>query len=161
MSNKVGRWSWEAGRSLTLGQRRVSVLAAYLGYLGMVTVWYLSSRMGSARLFFLVIPFGLFMLAGLAVLFTSWVWHAANEPDAALDERQQRVRDRAYLYSYRGIAGVAVLATVYGGLAWDNGLWLPNTWNQVQAVVWGILLLAMTLPSAVIAWTEPELPLEV
>ena len=146
------------GKSMNQLRRRGAVLAAYGGYLGLVVAWYLARRLDSMPLFMLVLPLSIVLLVGLAVLFTSWVWHAANQPDPELDERQLRVRDRAYLQSYRVLAGATVVATVYGALAWDNGLWLPGTWNQVQALVWGVLLLTMTLPAAVIAWTEPDLP---
>ena len=100
------------------------------------------------------------MLYGLMTLFTSWVWHAANNPDHDLDERQQRVRDRAYLYGYRGLGSAVVVVSVYAGIAFDNAWWLPTTWNQVQAVVWGVLLLAVTLPTAILAWIEPDAPSE-
>ncbi len=137
-------------------RRRAAVLAAYLGYLSMISVWYVASARESAGLFILVSVLAVVMLAGLVLLFTSWVWYAANSPDPSLDERQQRVRDRAYLHSYQLFAGAVTLAGLYAGIAWDNGWWLPSTWNQVQAAMWGLLLLAMTLPAAVVAWTEPE-----
>ena len=104
------------------------------------------------------------MLAGMSGLLAPRIWRAANEPDDALDEREQRVRDRAYLRSYQALAALVVLGGVYAALAWDTrarwGLWLPQTWNEVQAVFCGLLLLAMTLPAAVIGWTEPDLPVE-
>lgn len=148
------------GLSHTRQRRRAAVVATYLGYLAMSGAWYVASAQRSAGLFVLVLVLGVVMLTGLAVLLTSWVWYAANETTAKLDERQQQVRDRAYLHSYRLFAGIVTLVAVYGGLAWDTGLWLPQTWNQVQAVVWGVLLAAMTLPSAVVAWTAPDAPAE-
>lgn len=146
------------GQSLSRQRRRLAVLATYLGYPLMTGLWYFAAETRSAGLFVLVIGLALATLYGLVTLFTSWVWYAANNPDQQLDERQQRVRDRAYLYGYRGLAVVVVLVSVYAGIAFDNGWWLPTTWNQVQAVVWGVLLLALTLPTAILAWIEPDAP---
>lgn len=151
---------WMTKRSLMQRWRRGAVVATYGGYLTMVSVWYVASRWASAGLFLLVIAIALLMLLGLALLLTSWVWHAANEPDAQLDERQLQVRNRAYLHSYQGVATVLVLCAFYGALAWDNGWWLPQTWNQIQSIMWGVLLLALTLPAAVIAWTQPDVVLD-
>lgn len=145
------------GHSLTRLRRRSAVVATYLGYLAMVSVWYLASAYQSVGLFILVSLLGLLMLSGLGVLVTSWVWNAANAPDPNLDERQRRVRDRAYLHSYQAFAGSVTAMGFYAAIAWDNGWWLPATWNQVQAVMWGVLLLALTLPAAIVAWTEPDL----
>ncbi len=158
-------WMVPPKDSLGRGWRRGVVLTTYGGYLACVGVWALARGLASAWsfwVFLLVIPLALVTLAGLSVLVTSWIWDAANQPDAVLDERQQRVRDRAYLHSYQGLAAVFTLAAVYGAIAWDSqaklGLWLPSTWNQVQAVLWGVLLLCITLPAAVVAWTAPDLP---
>lgn len=146
--------------SLTRTRRRLAVLASYAGYVVLMLVWYAAAARHSLALYVLVALLALVMLSGFVVLLTSWVWHAANEPDASLDERQQRIRDRAYLQSYRGLAGLLALVAVYAGIAWDTGWWLPQTENQVQAVVWAVLLITMTLPAAVVAWTEPDLPYE-
>jgi hypothetical protein len=156
-----GHWNGTFSTILTRRSRRGAVLAAYGGYLTMTGIWYLARRVDSLALWLLVIPLALVLMTGLAVLLTSSVWHAANEPDPHLDERQQRVRDRAYLQSYRLLASLTSLAVLYGGLAWDNAWWLPSTWNQVQALVWGVLLLTLTLPAAVVAWTEPDPPAEI
>ena len=120
-------------------------------------MWSVAAEARSAGLFLLVSIFAIIMLSGIVVLVTSWVWSAANAPDPELDERQLRVRDRAYLHSYQAFAGLITAAGCYAGVAWDQGWWLPNTWNQVQAVVWGVLVLALTLPASVVAWTARDL----
>ncbi len=146
------------GSARTRTHRRIAVLATYLGYLAMIGVWFVASSYRSVGLFIVVSVLGIVMLSGLGVLLTSWIWSAANAPDPELDERQQRVRDRAYLHSYQTFAGLVTLAGFYAAVAWDNGWWLPATWNHVQAVMWGVLLLALTLPAAVVAWREPDMP---
>ena len=152
-------------RALTHPWRRAGVVAAYGGYAAFVAVFWLSRQFdGPARhwIFALTIPTALVLLAGFVGLLASWVWIAANSPDAALDERQQRVRDRAYLHGYQALGATIVFGGIYALLAWDTraklGLWLPRTWNETQAVFWGLFLLALTLPTAIIAWTEPDLP---
>jgi hypothetical protein len=37
-------------------------------------------------------------------------------------------------------------------------LWVPAGWNQYHAVLWRLLVLGTTFPSAYMAWTEPDLP---
>ena len=49
------------------------------------------------------------------------------------------------------------MVPLYAMIGLDNGWWLPRTFNELQAVFWGALLLASTLPSAILAWTEPDL----
>ena len=60
------------------------------------------------------------------------------------------------MISYQIIAGAFGLAVTYGTMALDFGWWLPSTSDRLQAVLWGIVLLTMTLPSAVVAWIEPD-----
>jgi hypothetical protein len=78
----------------------------------------------------------------------------ANAPDAALDEREVRVRDRAYLQAHR--IGTAALFVV--GVAVVPLVGLDQT-ISVEVVVDVMLSLAMAilaLPAAVVAWTEPD-----
>lgn len=50
-----------------------------------------------------------------------------------------------------------MLSMTYAAVVADSGFgWLPRTWNEVQAVMWGVILLTWTLPTAVVAWTEPD-----
>ena len=60
------------------------------------------------------------------------------------------------MISYQIIAGIFGLSVAYGTMALDFGWWLPSTFDRLQAVLWGIVLLTMTLPSAVVAWIEPD-----
>lgn len=151
----------------TRRRRRLAVAATYGGYIALVVIWRFSRHVDTPWqpwVFALTIPAALIALVGLGGLLTSQLWRAANEPDDVLDEREQRVRDRAYLHSYQVLAAIVVVGGAYISVAWDTharlGLWLPQTWNEVQAIFWGLLLLAATLPVAVIGWTEPDLPAE-
>jgi hypothetical protein len=87
--------------------------------------------------------------------------HLAQAPDDQLDERQIRVRDRAYLESYRAfvavtLLGLAALAIIPDLI--DQPITL--TYDVVQWLVMGAILLSLILPSAVVAWNEPDLAAE-
>ncbi|HZU13282.1 MAG TPA: hypothetical protein VFB58_10625 [Chloroflexota bacterium] len=84
----------------------------------------------------------------------------AVAPDSSLDERQARVRDYAYRLTHR------VLAVAFGLPLWLLFLrsspssvpgWLHDALGNGGLVVVYLELLFF-LPTAVIAWTEPDLP---
>ncbi len=85
----------------------------------------------------------------------------ADLPDEYLDERQARVRDRAYLEAYRWFASITLLAAT-AALIWfvatsENDLVTVDiTWAGAMAVFWTFEGLALTLPSIVIALREPD-----
>lgn len=85
----------------------------------------------------------------------------ADLPDEYLDERQARVRDRAYLEAYRWFASITLLAATLA-LIWfvatsENDLVTVDiTWAGAMAVFWTFEGLALTLPSIVIALREPD-----
>jgi hypothetical protein len=80
----------------------------------------------------------------------------ADAPDELIDERQQRIRDNAYLVSYRILAaGLSVPLVAF--LLWAE--W--SDWNveaftdsSMTGIVLAYMFLIATLPSAVIAWGE-------
>jgi len=132
------------------------VVATYGGYLALVGVGVVLGRLGSGWASLPPILFGVAGFAGWMLLRRA-VETTADLPDDALDERQRAVRDRAYLVAYRFVDAIFFAAAVYGALAWDTGLlWLPDDWVAVQACVWAVFLLVTTLPSAALAWAEPE-----
>jgi len=144
-------------RSRTL--RRRSVLAAYGGLLGWVAWSWLNLRIDPATW----IKAGIFLaiavhFVGLAVLASArgGVWKLANEPDARLDERQRAVRDRAYRRGYALLGAAVVLAATYLALALAFGWPLPRSTGAVQMVLWTVIVVTITIPAAVLAWTEPD-----
>jgi tryptophan-rich sensory protein len=83
----------------------------------------------------------------------------AHVPDAQLDERQIAIRDRAYLVSYRILATFMLLGIFALSIAPDVlDRPLVVTFETMQPLMWGALLYSLILPSAVIAWQEPDLP---
>ncbi len=85
------------------------------------------------------------------------LWNLGNAPDKDLDERQVQVRNNAYRHAYTVMASLVVLFGLYYAIALDKEvLWIPQTYDQASYFLWGAILLTMTLPSAILAWTEPE-----
>lgn len=84
----------------------------------------------------------------------------ADLPDRFLDERQQALRNRAYVSSYR------ILGSIVGGLATigliafvivseNDSATVTTTWDQGIGAVLSLTLLISLLPTMVIAWCDP------
>ncbi len=85
----------------------------------------------------------------------------ADLPEEYLDERQVRVRDRAYVDAYRWFAGFTLLAAtillVWFVVVSENDVATVEIgWGQAMAVFWAFEGLALTLPSMVLAIREPH-----
>lgn len=85
----------------------------------------------------------------------------ADLPEEYLDERQVRVRDRAYLDAYRWFSGLtllgATLVLVWFVMVSDNDVaTVTISWGTAMAVFWAFEGLALTLPSIVLALQEPD-----
>jgi len=81
--------------------------------------------------------------------------NAPNIRESVLDERQRQRRNDAIQRSFPAIGMFTALCLVYVILtdslapAWRNA-------TVTQALFWAIFLLCVSLPSAIIAWTEPD-----
>lgn len=136
--------------------RRLPVPAIFAGYLATVAA-------------VIVLPgawwwvFG--VLASLAALIRLQrvTRNLSNRVDALADERERRVRDHAHRLAYwmmAGVIGALCGAPIGAAIAtWQEGgapvLTLPLLPTVLAA--WGLFLLWLALPSAVIAFTEREL----
>jgi hypothetical protein len=80
----------------------------------------------------------------------------ADAPDELIDERQQRIRDNAYLVSYRILAaGLSVpLVALLLWAEWSDWNVEAFTDTSLTGIVLAYMFLITTLPSAVIAWGE-------
>jgi hypothetical protein len=97
---------------------------------------------------------GYFLLVTLTKRFRA----AAPGTDDEADEREARVRDQAGAKAYRYVSTAVLL-----GLGWlevtagDPKVRTPRTtgdWSLVAAV---FMLFALTLPQALVAWSEPDI----
>ncbi|MGV3519527.1 hypothetical protein [Luteitalea sp.] len=81
----------------------------------------------------------------------------ADLPDAYVDERMRQVRNAHYRTAYALLSGVTVLPLLVLYMAADAGRvqFVPQS-RHLLALFWGVQLLALTLPSILVAWNEPE-----
>lgn len=74
------------------------------------------------------------------------------------DERQRAIRQHAQALSYQILGPVIVFVTLY--LMFARRLleqaWLPSSAIEQVALLGGFALVFSTLPSAVVAWSEPD-----
>ena len=74
------------------------------------------------------------------------------------DERQRAIREHAQAVSYRilgPVVGVVALYLLFARSVFDAA-WLPSSSTEQVMLLAGLALLFSTLPSAVIAWSEPD-----
>lgn len=143
---------------LSRAARRGLVIACYGGYATMCLAW---SVLPHPWRWLAVVPLGLAAVMAMGMLLMPALLGTSDGADGELDERQLARRNAGYLNAYRLLAGTVTLAAIYAYIAADAErlrLWLPRTDNELNATFWGFWLLALTLPAAVIAWTEPEEP---
>jgi hypothetical protein len=140
--------------------RRVLVVGVLAGYPLFVAAWVGLPELGVTGLVWTIVVAGLglgVMLGALGLY--QFQASMAHVPDAQLDERQIGIRDRAYLVSYRILATLMLLGIFAFSIAPDVlDRPLAVTFETMQPLMWGALLYSLILPSAVIAWQEPDLP---
>lgn len=140
---------------LPLVRRRARVLTTYLGYLSMTLAW---SFIEKPWHWILVVLLGvLTLLAFSGLLQPRSKLGTSDGLDQELDERQLQIRNVGYLNAYRGLGFLVVLFAIYYYIAGDTGWWLPTTELERTAFFWGTWGVALSLPTAILAWTEPDL----
>jgi uncharacterized membrane protein len=77
--------------------------------------------------------------------------------DAELDERLVQIRNAAFRTAFRVFAGVALIGWLVSIAAMQ---WQPNDQGFLNAILifFAVTLLASTLPTAIVAWREPDPP---
>jgi hypothetical protein len=142
---------------ISQGRRRGSVLLLFLGY-GSAVALALWPRVEREVVWSVLLgALGLVALLGLFGLLRAR--RVLIQGSGVLDERQRGVRDRAYFVAYRFLSAVASVVAVYlclAGVGWISALHLTGT--AAVLLAGGMVLLSLTLPSAIIAWTEPDPP---
>jgi apolipoprotein N-acyltransferase len=137
----------ETRRALVVLEFVCTVVAVVLGVLGIVWI----------NTWFLVLGALPAMLAA-AVAHTRLAMSIQNIAQVSvrtLDERQRDARDRAFSRSL-GIVGATLGALfAYALLALFFDLWTPGP-SSLWLVLWLPMQLCFGLPTAIIAWTEPD-----
>jgi len=81
----------------------------------------------------------------------------ADDVDTQLDERQVALRNAASLDAFRVVATSLLLGIIWVALGVDKSLWwVPKTYNEWNMVFWGAIVMTLALPSAFLAWREPD-----
>lgn len=153
-------------RNSGLERRRLWVAVMYVGLAG----WTISSLMIGLPYVEDVIPAWTFYsvtmvfaatgaLGFLFTVFTSThVSHGlkdSSEPqNRELDERQRAVWDRASRKAYLIVMGILPVAAIYWGTIWPLSSVIDE--NVMGLLSLAIFLLALSLPNAIVAWTEPD-----
>ena len=141
------------------GQRRLLVAAIYLGLVTYVvealmaeSTWWLSVVGFFGFFATIVIHFSLLL---------PFTQRIADEKESKLDERQAAVRNRAHRTAYQILGSVVMLALVYTSISlgyFSNQLWTPEiTADNASTIAMGAVFFIITLPTAIIAWNEPDL----
>ncbi len=130
--------------------RRLACVATYVGYLLIVGSLWVGSQFGSLPIALAAIPAAMFLVTRW------WVPNEVAKPYSAdkLDERELQVRNQAFFRSYQIIAGLTALGLIYEQLAVEHPH--PSSERPMRALVWGFLLLSITLPHAFIAWQDSD-----
>jgi hypothetical protein len=110
-------------------------------------------------------PFSLTMILVAANVIIQGVWVGRRTiistptlVDAELDERLVQIRNAAFRTAFRVFAGVALIGWI---VAMEAMQLQPNDAGRLNAwlIFFGVALLANTLPTAIVAWREPD-PIE-
>lgn len=137
--------------------RRRDVVLLFVGYpLG---TWVLLETLAGTPFFGLAhIGLVLVLLIGLAIRRVGRVGKAiADDTDARLDERQLALRNSAYTDAYRLVSGCIVLGCIAIAIGSDlKQPWVPSGYEEWNAIVWGLFIYLTSLPSAILAWREPD-----
>ncbi len=138
--------------------RRFACVATYLGYILLIAALYTAFELRS-------IVWALGAIPGLLLMgYGWWVLNQVAAPYSTdqTDERQTQVRNQAFFRAYQVIAGLSLIFLFYLDEApqlaakkgWD--LWLPQPGQDFQPIIFGYLLVTITLPHAFIAWQDPD-----
>lgn len=141
-------------------RRRFAVVTLYLGYLAGLLFCLLTFRgfLPHGLGMVLMIVSGLGVLLGLIGVMQSRATLFLGSIEM-LDERQRAIRDRAYYSAYRALSVIGVGGVLY--LALVQLRRLPQVQlgsGEAMLLAGGAVLLLLTLPSAIMAWTEPDPP---
>jgi hypothetical protein len=156
------KWRRQAQTPATRAGRR-RVVAALYGALAATVVAMAIPNVPRSSAWWL--PFAMVLLASILVTIGSAVvlyrtgQRLGDDEDAKLDERQRAVRDRAYLRAYRMVGTLLIVLVQYMVIAPGFGWPLPERVHWA-ILSWSVMLFTVTLPSAILAWTEPEVEVE-
>lgn len=135
--------------------RKLTILSVYGAYVALVAGIVF---MGGKQLMLPAFPAALFAVAAWIGVGVIWshksYWRLANSPASELDEREAQAQRVAYWTAY--VTFMTVVFTGLVALSFGSDIMRVKTWDvsDVSALVWGVFLLGLTLPTAVVMWTH-------
>ncbi|HZG07479.1 MAG TPA: hypothetical protein VEZ70_00700 [Allosphingosinicella sp.] len=141
-------------RSLSAAVRKSTVLVMYGAYGVACVLWVFAEGLRTLPIAISVVALLLLSLGALILLFQKtryWKW--GNSPDAELDEFQISSRNAAYKNAYIIVASVSLLVMFAARIGYDVTQ-ITVTESAGEILFWGWFLLVLTLPAALLAWTE-------
>lgn len=155
LNRPLGNVYWPVGQ----GWRRMFVLLAYLGHAALVVLWTLLPSRGqldNPTLGFAdwATVFGSILVGASYFLMTITTNRIASKSDSLLDERQKELRDNAHRHAYYIFGSTIFLLCIL--ITGDN------RWGAVEipGAFFFAIIAYLTLPTALVAWLEPNPPKE-
>lgn len=143
-----------------LARRRRLVLMAGIGYalfLSMVALASVVSLPDAVLIAGSLVGLVLAFMGGIQLMKPSHLGLPEGRA-AHLDERQWQRLSQAHILAYRLLGALFLLAVFYFLLAFKNGhLPIPRSDFAWFSVYLGAILFVPALPTAILAWTEPDL----
>ena len=90
------------------------------------------------------------------ILFRPYALGLPHAEAPELDERQFGILNRSQVSAYRIVSFLFLVVTLYISAASNFGLPLPTNTYIWQVLYFGVTLLVLTLPTAILAWTEAD-----
>lgn len=135
--------------------RQLTIIGIYGAYAALA---FFILALGGKQMMLPAIPPALFGVAawiGVGIIASHKnYWRLANAPASELDEREVHARLSAYWAAYVTFTSVVFVGLV--ALSLGSDFMRVKSWdvNDVSALVWGIFLAGITLPTAVVMWTH-------
>lgn len=155
LADAIPSQGWLAARA----HRRLLVVSTYTGLI-LGAVGDIFARWNSGSGLPALSMAGLLFFAGAAGSLVLVVRFSQGARDPQIDERQRAVRDRSYRLAYQVlIAGYCIIlfGVSFLQLAFEYDL-VAGLASSSTTVMSFLLILLMTLPSAMAAWSEPDPP---
>jgi len=135
-------------REISKAKRRIGVIANYASLIILLILFYSAEYLGWNVIFTIgiIAMFTVFLITYIKVQVKTGLWRLVHTKIEKLDEREIQVTHESLRYSY-AIFSVICLAIMLIYSVAESG-------SISVLIVAGLIYLAHTLPSSVIAWTE-------
>ena len=140
----------ESGDGPSIRTLRLLVTTSLLAYPAGALVLRLAEGLAAPVIGYALIALALF---AAAPVLGSRLQKVVADQARRLDEFELALRHRALSWGYSVIGAALLVAILYFGVASDSGLWVPDDYEEFNALFWGTFLYVALLPTAFLAWT--------